>query len=238
MLMARKKRACRIENERRNAASRNSGWAPRRTARWRPRACRPCAAWRLCLVLLLVVTAAASPDLPQGLQSAWRPLDEGHNMLWSQEKKAAEVERQARARGCGDQGMVKHFPEEDRLSSQMPVDDAPKQIGIISANVHALAPRAEVLAQWDADIVVVQETKLAAHAIRDVRTVLKGSGWDFFHGKPCSPPRARGGEGRTSAATEANSGGVAVMLKILLSQSTRASAIPMTFCMDQEGGTK
>ena len=40
-----------------------------------------------------------------------------------------------------------------------------KNIRLISANVHAMRPRAEILKSWDADIIVAQETKLAPHAI-------------------------------------------------------------------------
>ncbi len=87
---------------------------------------------------------------------------------------------------------------------------------IISANVHALAPRIGEVSQWDADILLLQETKLAAHSIKDAAEVAKEAGWTLLHGRPCRVPTRKNKQCRSTengAATEANSGGVAAMVK-------------------------
>ena len=63
---------------------------------------------------------------------------------------------------------------------------------------------------WGADVVVMQETKLAFHAIAEASTILRDSRWKLVHGKPCRPQEARKGALVTQAANEANSGGVAI----------------------------
>ncbi len=87
---------------------------------------------------------------------------------------------------------------------------------IISGNVHALAPRIGEVSLWEADILVLQETKLTAHAIKDAREVARDAGWTFLHGQPCRPTTRtskRAGAPSSTSATEANSGGVATMIK-------------------------
>ncbi len=87
---------------------------------------------------------------------------------------------------------------------------------IISGNIHSLATRIGEISQWEADLVVLQETKLTAHAIKDAAQVAKEAGWTLNHGQPCRTiKRVSKGAGPStySAATEANSGGVATMLR-------------------------
>ncbi len=87
---------------------------------------------------------------------------------------------------------------------------------IISANIHALGPRIGEVSQWDADILLLQETKLAAHSIKDAAEVAKQAGWTLLHGRPCRVSTRRdrkNGSNGNGAATEANSGGVATMVR-------------------------
>jgi exonuclease III len=86
---------------------------------------------------------------------------------------------------------------------------------ILSANVHALAPRVGEVAEWDADIVMLQETKLAAHSVKDSSAVLGDAGWTFVHGRPCRVVKRSKKETSSAAgaATEGASGGVAIMVK-------------------------
>ncbi len=107
--------------------------------------------------------------------------------------------------------------EVDSNHGPPPARDASRCIHLISANVHALAPRIGDISEWDADIVLLQETKLAAHSIKDAVEVAKQAGWTFRHGRPCqvltrkkAKPKARSD---TSAPTEANSSGVAAMIR-------------------------
>ena len=84
---------------------------------------------------------------------------------------------------------------------------------VVSANVNSLRPRAEIVAAWKADIVAVQETKLAPHAIAETSTLLKGRCYKMAHGAPCQPQQYRKNAKVTHAANEANSGGVAILVK-------------------------
>ena len=86
-----------------------------------------------------------------------------------------------------------------------------KPISVISANVHSLRPRAEIVAAWKADIVALQETKLAPHAIAETLTLLKERCYKMAHGAPCQPQQYRKNAKITHAANEANSSGVAVL---------------------------
>ena len=86
-----------------------------------------------------------------------------------------------------------------------------KPISVISANVHSLRPRAETVAAWKADIVAVQETNLAPHAIPETSTILKGRCYRLAHGAPCQTQQYRKDAKVTHAANEANSGGVAII---------------------------
>ena len=93
------------------------------------------------------------------------------------------------------------------------MNDADQRITVILANVHSLRPRAEVVASWEADITVLQETKLAPHAIGQSAAAMKPQGWSIKHGKPCQHQAKRKNVVVTNAANEANSGGVAVLTK-------------------------
>jgi exonuclease III len=84
-------------------------------------------------------------------------------------------------------------------------------LNVVTANIHSLSSRVEEVAAWDADIVLLQETKLAAHAIKDSSEVARDHGWRLVHGKPCSAPNKAGS--KVKAAAEANSGGVAAMVR-------------------------
>ena len=89
----------------------------------------------------------------------------------------------------------------------------PMTLSIISGNIHFLRPRVDVIAEWDADIILLQETKLAPHATSQAAAILKDKQWKIPHGKPCAPQTKRKNTQRTQAANEANSGGVAILTK-------------------------
>ena len=104
--------------------------------------------------------------------------------------------------------------EKPKKTTEADKQQQPSQtITIISANVHSMRPRAEIIATWDADIILVQETKLAPHAISQTAATLKDYNWKLKHGKPCSPQTQRREDAVTHAANEANSGGVAILAK-------------------------
>ena len=66
---------------------------------------------------------------------------------------------------------------------------------------------------WGADVIALQETKLAPHAIAETATILRENRWKLSHGKPCRPQEMRKGTQVTHAANEANTGGVAIAAK-------------------------
>ncbi len=167
--------------------------------------------WAVWIAVLLQTVAAVMHRPRANGDSGAAPM-EGYNLLWTAEKRRIMIEHGARDKASAETTTMD--TEADKEGSAHDVSPEQKDvIGIISANVHALGPRAESVALWDADVVLFQETKLAAHAIRDVSTVMRDNGWSFIHGKPCTPPKGKKGEGRTVAATEATSGGVAAMAK-------------------------
>ena len=92
---------------------------------------------------------------------------------------------------------------------------AEERIRVISGNIHSMRPRAEVIATWEADIIALQETKLAPHAISQTAAVVSSEGWQLKHGKPCQAPQRKKAANNqaTVAANEANSSGVAVMAR-------------------------
>ena len=93
--------------------------------------------------------------------------------------------------------------------------DRPKMAGLlkmITANVFALRPKAKVVAAWDADVILLQETKLAASVIADVREDFEEQGKSFHHGKPCKAG-TRSSEVYASSAKQATKGGVAMALR-------------------------
>ena len=102
-------------------------------------------------------------------------------MPWPLHKRLAEDGAKAPSQG-------EHWWPTDVSESQQ---DKKQTMNIISANVYSMASRVEEIAQWDADLVAVQETKMAAHAIKDACGVAKANHWKMIHGKPC--PLAEGG---------------------------------------------
>ncbi len=49
----------------------------------------------------------------------------------------------------------------------------------------ALRTKADVVASWDADVVLMQETKLTPVALDEVRTIFHAKGKTLHHGRPC-----------------------------------------------------
>ncbi len=170
---------------------------------------------RLLVLLILIVTASAAPLGDGGLAARRQPLENGYNMLWSNEKRQEEVSNELRAMGrtCTADGRAANLGSEELCNGDERNGPENSLFEVLTANVHSLGPRTEVVAQWDSDIVLMQETKLAPHAIRDATTIMKNHGWTFLHGRPCRPPKVRKDAGRTAAPTEATSGGVAAMVK-------------------------
>ena len=95
------------------------------------------------------------------------------------------------------------------------------KLTIISANIHSLRPRANVIPTWEADVIALQETKLAPHAIAETSAVLNRNGYSMVHGHPCQPQAYRKNAVVTQAANEVNSGGVAIVAKHGLKTTTR-----------------
>ncbi len=114
----------------------------------------------------------------------------GYNLLWDQR----DIQR-AKAKF-----QVAHCDVRDAHDGPRAGDegDAGTMLSVITANVHSLNHRVEEVMAWDADVVLLQETKLTAHAIKDVQGVVKRDGWTMVHGKPArlvSEERAKGGPG-------------------------------------------
>ena len=103
---------------------------------------------------------------------------------------------------------------DNRSQSKETCEEDKRPLSIITANVHALRPRAENTTTWDTDVLLVQETKLAPHAVGEVTRIIKEDGWDMVHGKPCKTQNPRSNTNRTHAATEATSGGVAILTRM------------------------
>ena len=137
------------------------------------------------------LAATETPD-----SSALAVANESYNLL----KRAKNPGQSTEADGEHDERMVATM-------------DEGKSIKVVSANVHAMRPRAEIIKSWDADIIAVQETKLAPHAIGEVSKIIKDDDWIISHGKPCQQQGPRKNTSRTHAATEATSGGVAILTK-------------------------
>ena len=97
-------------------------------------------------------------------------------------------------------------------------EDKKGKLTIISANIHSLRPRANVIPTWEADVVALQETKLIA----ETSAVLRQNGFAVVHGRPCQPQTYRNDVVTTQAANEANSGGVAIVTKQGLKTITRS----------------
>ena len=101
-------------------------------------------------------------------------------------------------------------------------EDKKGKLTNISANIHSLRPRANVIPTWEADVVALHETKLAPHAIAEASAVLRQNGYAMVHGLLCQPQTYRKDVVTTQAANEANSGGVAIVAKRGLKTITRS----------------
>ena len=101
----------------------------------------------------------------------------------------------------------KHNEENDpstTIGKDQTMEREPNTLSIISGNIHSLRPRVDVIAEWDADIILLQETKLAPHAISQIAAILKDKQWKILHGKPCAQQTKRKNTQRTQVANEAN----------------------------------
>ncbi len=166
------------------------------------------------LTRLLIIAAMAigggAMDAKHGTMPA-PPVAQarGWNMLWPDKLNAERMKELGQwASGSTTRALQAAMVDNKGDSPLITTGD---RINIISANIHALNPRIEEVAMWEADILLLQETKLAAHAIKDATGVAKDNGWAFIHGKPCK--MATRSSSKTRASTEANSGGVAAMVR-------------------------
>ena len=91
-------------------------------------------------------------------------------------------------RDCMQTESDQHYDYDNReavsIDTQTDSSNSKRLLSIITANVHALRPRAEIVKTWQTDILIVQETKLAPHAIGEVCRIVKDHGWTLTHGKP------------------------------------------------------
>jgi hypothetical protein len=85
-----------------------------------------------------------------------------------------------------------------------------QHITVLTANVNSLRPKASVVAGWQADVVLLQETKVSAATVGSVRTTLAEGGKKLHHGLLCKAAERR--TTRTaSSARGAIRGGVAAI---------------------------
>ncbi len=159
--------------------------------------------WLLVLAMLVRTTNAVGEDRVPPVET-----EAGYNLLWNrtrrilyahntqEESNNDDMEDTHSTHGCPET-LREHGGLRERQSNVM---------RLITANIHAMQPRAEEVALRDADVVAVQETKLAAHAIRDMTDLMKNNRWRFVHGKPCAPAGRWKSRKRTKAAIEANRG--------------------------------
>ncbi len=130
----------------------------------------------------------------------------GVNLLWDKQRvQRAMAETMIENGGDGEEEV--QAPDEGKHAT----------LSVITANIRSLDSRAEEVLAWDADLLLLQETKLTAHDIKDAHGVAKKEGWTMLHGKPCMTGGGGGGgrkkRARTSAATRATSGGVAAFVR-------------------------
>ena len=93
--------------------------------------------------------------------------DQARNLLWNREKNHKDTFEQCENGSKGSEEVEKS-----------------RGLRIISANIHSLRPRVEIVVAWQADVAVIQETKLAPHAIAETATVLRDSSYRMTHGLP------------------------------------------------------
>ncbi len=99
--------------------------------------------------------ASPPPAEGRGRNCEWR--GGGYNLLWSK----AAIER------ATTKGPPAHCEQGDLGHAAQEHEGAPSKFSVITANIHSLGNRAEEVMGWDADVVLLQETKLTAHAIKD-----------------------------------------------------------------------
>jgi exonuclease III len=185
--------------------------APRgRTPRVKRRRSFTLLCWLLVLAVLVRTTNAVGEDRVPPVET-----EAGYNLLWNRSRR--NLCAQNAQTEPDDDAMVDDRNAGERSEALRergsPREQQSNSMRLITANIHALQPRAEEVALWDADVIAVQETKLAAHAIRDMTDLMKDNHWRFVHGKPCAPSGSWKSRRRTKAATEANRGGVGIMIK-------------------------
>ncbi len=167
------------------------------------------------LKTILIFVALAGRAWAATSEAPSRPLELGSikrswNMLTSRSRDGLGSPIHA---GCAQ------TPQDARDGRQALGGGADRERGttvIISGNIHALGPRVGEISNWEADVLLLQETKLAAHAIKDASAVARDAGWTLIHGRPCSPGTRtthRDGPRVPTKMTEANSGGVAAMVR-------------------------
>ncbi len=83
---------------------------------------------------------------------------------------------------------------------------------ITTVNIAAARPKIELIAKWDSDVILLQETKMSSTAIAEGRDKLNSKGWTLKHGTPCKVIK-RTTKRTAAAATEAARGGVAAVLR-------------------------
>ena len=98
----------------------------------------------------------------------------------------------------------------DEINQDLPSKDN-SVIKILSANVNAARAKAPTLARWEADITLLQETKLFAGAILEVRSKVASMYKHFIHGKPGTPIEKMSNV-YGSAVHDSAQGGVAVAI--------------------------
>ena len=190
-----------MAEERRRAFDSNTRTKPRRPTPTRRRSnpLKMGVFWVMAVAAMQRALGTTQETDPEGQRTHAIPRAGGHmwNMFWERE----EILRLPR-------------DDEEVVTLEQQATDGKekwKPISVISANVHSLRPRAEIVAAWKADIVAVQETKLAPHAIAETSTILSGRCYRLAHGAPCQPQQYRKDAKVTHAANEANSGGVAII---------------------------
>ncbi len=167
----------------------------------------------MAVALCWTATATTQADINMGVDSGRDyPIgrgegirQRGYNMLWK--KDYFEKRNTRRNISLGEQEELQRSGEEE--------EEVDELFSVITANVLALNPRIEEVLAWDAHLLLLQETKLTAHAMKDVQGVVRREGWTMVHGKPCPPGKraVNNKRRRTSAANEATRGGVAALIK-------------------------
>ncbi len=90
--------------------------------------------------------------------------------------------------------------------------DGVSEVIIISANVASLRNKAETIASWEADVTLLQETKLTTTALGEVRPAFSEQRKKLIHGRPCRTIK-REAKVVASAARESARGGVAAAVR-------------------------